>query len=249
MSENYYKLRKEKLKKLGYYIYIYTDPRKEGEFKYDDIILDHEPFYVGKGFGGRWKVHLYEHSLKKNNHKSSKIKQILKENLNPVVIKIYENLTEKDALIKEKEIIKKIGLNNLTNVLDGGRVSYKYLKKHLNKGKKHSEETKNKISQKLKNRVISKEWRKKISESSKGKKKKFSEEHKKNISISKKGSTPWNKGIKGGTPWNKGKKMSEEHKKKLSESKIGKKRNPLSDETKKKISESLKIYNKKKDDK
>lgn len=83
-----------------------------------------------------------------------------------------------------------------------------------------------------------------------------SEENCKNISLSKIGSTPWNKGLKSvQVAWNKGKTMSEESRLRLSHSRIGKKyphlkgwvnkisgkNHPMfgkhhSDETKKKIS-------------
>lgn len=246
-KKSYYRLRKEKLKRTGYYVYVYLDPRKKGSYTYDDIHLDYEPFYVGKGYGNRIKVHLYEYSLKQNNQKNNKIKKIINEGLEPIRIKLFIELTEVEALQKEIEVIEKIGLNVLTNVTKGGRLSYKYIKKHLNKGRKHSEETKNKISEKLKNRVISEEWKNKISNGSKGKKKVFTEEHKNNIGKSGKGRTPWNKGLKTGKPsWNNGKKMSEETKLKQSISKLGKKGPLKTDEVKIKISDSLKNYHKNK---
>lgn len=98
------------------------------------------------------------------------------------------------------------------------------------KGKKHSIETK-----------------KKISESKKGVK--FSDEHKKKISESHKGQTAWNKGKKMSeesrlklSDSHKGKKLSDETKRKISEVCKGKKRKPFSKEHKRKISESRKLY-------
>lgn len=40
---------------LVYYNYLYLDPEKPGPYKIKglDIILTHEPFYVGKGKGDR----------------------------------------------------------------------------------------------------------------------------------------------------------------------------------------------------
>ena len=242
-KKSYYRLRKEKLKRTGYYVYVYLDPRKKGSYTYDDIHLEYEPFYVGKGYGNRIKVHLYEYSLKQNNQKNNKIKKIINEGLEPIRIKLFIELTEIEALEKEIEVIEKIGLNVLTNVTKGGRISYKYIKKHLNKGRKHSEETKNKISEKLKNRVITEEWKNKISNGSKGKKKVFTEEHKNNIGKSGKGRTPWNKGLKTDKPsWNKGKIMSEEARKNMSKAKLGKKGVLKTEESKRKIYESLKKY-------
>ena len=92
-----------------------------------------------------------------------------------------------------------------------------------NTGKKHSEESKKKMSEAQRGKRLSEETKKKISEAKKGDRnpnygKKFSEEHRRKMSEA-----------------HKGKKRSEEHQRKLSESLKGKKR---SEETKKKIRES-----------
>jgi hypothetical protein len=81
-----------------------------------------------------------------------------------------------------------------------------------------------------KNRKVSEETRKKISEASKGRH--HNEETKKKMSEAKKGK-------KGHTAWNKGKEgiYSEEYRKKISESKLGK---SLSEEHKQKISNAMK---------
>jgi len=81
-------------------------------------------------------------------------------------------------------------------------------------GKKHSEETKEKISQKNKGKKRTEEHIKKIKEANSKPK---SEQHKKKISESRKGIEPWNKGKKI-------KSLSEETKKKISNS-IKKKKN------------------------
>ena len=78
-------------------------------------------------------------------------------------------------------------------------------------GKKHSEESKRKMSESHKGKKFSEETKRKISEAHKGKK--FSEKHKRKLSVSHRGQTPWNKG----------KKFSEEHKRKMSESTSGEK--------------------------
>lgn len=77
--------------------------------------------------------------------------------------------------------------------------------KHPMYGKSHSEETRKKISEKQKGRKLSEETRKKISEVRKGQK--ISDEHKQRISESKKGKTSNRKG----------KSHSEESRKKMSE--------------------------------
>lgn len=108
----------------------------------------------------------------------------------------------------------------------------------------HTEETK----QKLRNRIVSEETRKKMSDAQKGKPKSL--EHRKKLSEINIGKVPWNKERKSvQVPWNKGKshkwwKHTEETKRKMSEkmkgkigTNIGKK---FSLETKKRMSEAAK---------
>ena len=107
------------------YVYIYLDPRKTGNFIYDDLKFDNEPFYVGKGSGRRCTSHLRRLNCKQNTFKTNKIKKIIKEGLTPIIIKFYTGLTENDSYRIESELIKKIGrydLKNgpLTNLNDGG---------------------------------------------------------------------------------------------------------------------------------
>ncbi len=37
----------------NFYVYIYLDPRKPGNFVYGDFLFKFEPFYDGKGKGDR----------------------------------------------------------------------------------------------------------------------------------------------------------------------------------------------------
>jgi len=254
-TKTYNKLRREKLKELGYYVYAYLDPTDEGEFIYDGIELTHRPFYIGKGFGYRINVHMYPCNLNRKNHKNNKIKKILSLGLVPIKVKIYEGLLEQVSLIKEVEIINLIGFENLTNVTHGGEGTSGFehttkTKKKIgsgNRGKKHTDETKELISEKLKGRVIDQGWKDKISKTTKGKlKKPFTDEHKKNIAESGKGRIPWNKGCKGcQEAWNKGLEMTKEMRENMSKAKLGKTGNIKSDESKKKISDSLKNYHNK----
>lgn len=110
-----------------YYIYIYLDPRKPGKYKYCEYEFDHEPFYVGFGYGNRYKQHTYPSLLNKdgNKLKVNKILKILSLNLFPIIIKLSENLLLQEAQLIEMNLIKNIGRINLqqgtlTNLTDGG---------------------------------------------------------------------------------------------------------------------------------
>ncbi len=107
-----------------FYVYVYCDTRKPGSFIYGDLKFDYEPFYVGKGKGMRMYSHLF--LKEKNNFKNRKIQKILNEDLEPLILKIKENLSENEAFEIEKEIIKIIGrgkLGPLTNLTSGGEGS------------------------------------------------------------------------------------------------------------------------------
>lgn len=108
-----------------YYIYLFLDPRKPGKYKYDNIIFDYEPFYVGKGRDKRIKQHYNPSELLRNNLKSNKIKAIINSELKPIEFYLYEGLTESEAILKEIELIKIIGRQDLregplTNMTIGG---------------------------------------------------------------------------------------------------------------------------------
>ncbi len=117
----------------NYYVYCYLDPRRPGKYSYDglDVCFLWEPFYIGCGKNNRLREHLSNYELnneKRINHnriKNKKIKDILSENLNPIIV-ILNNCIEKD-LSREIEInlIDKIGRivkkdGPLSNISDGG---------------------------------------------------------------------------------------------------------------------------------
>lgn len=112
----------------NYYIYLYLDPRKNGNFVYSEYIFEYEPIYVGKGVGNRYKEHLRNSRLNLptgNKIKQGKLKKILSEGLKPIIVKLHENLSEENSLKLEKDIIFKIGriINKtgpLTNLTEGG---------------------------------------------------------------------------------------------------------------------------------
>lgn len=128
--------------------------------------------------------------------------------------KEHIDLLEKTFIAAERE---KVGAENCYNISDGGQGGSGTRGKHW----KHSEETRQKISDALKGRHLSEEAKKKLSEAHRGKK--LSEEHRRKIRENSKGM--------------KGKHHSEESKRRLSEANKGKK---LSEETIRKRSESFK---------
>jgi len=241
----------------NFYVYIYLDPRKPGNYKYGEYNFDYEPFYVGKGKNNRYLKHLHYND---SSIKTLNIKTILNENLKPIIIKYKENLIECEAFKLEIDFIKNIRridlgtgpLYNRTSGGDGlaGEKNPMYGKHHseeakqkirnFHNGKNLSEETKLKISLSNKGRNQSEEQKRKISEAHKGKIK--TKEHCKNISLSKIGCNAWNKGLKmskkycenisGKNNGMYGKHHSEEAKKKISINNKGLKR---TEETKQKM--------------
>lgn len=142
-----------------FYTYIYLDPRKSGTFNYGKFSFKNEPFYVGKGHKGQSQFHLSEAKNNKidlnkivNKHKYYKIKGILDESLEPIIIKFKETLSEQDSFNLERILITTIGrsdlgLGPLTNLTDGGEGTKGRIGKATPgfSGRKHSKETKMKM--------------------------------------------------------------------------------------------------------
>jgi len=114
-----------------FYVYLYLDPRKMGEYRYGDGVysFEYEPFYVGKGKDGRKTDHLNEakrNYTEGNQLKLNVIRKIWKEGLEPIIIVYKDNLTEDEAIHQfEIPMIAAIGrrdkgLGPLTNLTDGG---------------------------------------------------------------------------------------------------------------------------------
>lgn len=153
-----------------YYIYIYLDPRKNGVFEYDGLVFEYEPFYVGKGLGGRYKEHLYECYLNTdpNKYKVNKIRKIKSIGLDPIIIKCFENLDEKFAYDLEEYIIALIGKKEnggpLTNISDGGNCGpVLYGEANGNYGRVFSDEERQRIGLRFRGTKLSDDHKQKIS--------------------------------------------------------------------------------------
>jgi len=114
-----------------YYVYVYLDPNDPGDFEYGDLRFTFKPFYIGKGTKDRCYSGIRD---KGRFYKVSKIKSILKTNKFPIITKIYENISNQEAMEIEKSSIKLIGRNDLglgplTNMTDGGDGGPGYLHK------------------------------------------------------------------------------------------------------------------------
>jgi hypothetical protein len=109
-----------------YYVYCFLDPRKPGQYVWEDLHFEFEPFYIGKGSGSRLRAHFYPSNLKIKNTKNNKIKSIISKNKYPIIRIIEENLNEQQAYDIEESLVVKIGRSNiksgpLCNLTDGGK--------------------------------------------------------------------------------------------------------------------------------
>ena len=98
---------------MTFYVYALIDSR------------NNEIFYIGKGTRNRAKSHLRERSLQRfekvQPEKVERIREIKKSNGSVIIERLYTGIEDEEkALQLEKEEIKRVGLNNLTNKLPGG---------------------------------------------------------------------------------------------------------------------------------
>lgn len=146
-----------------HYIYIYLDPRKPGNFQYGDLKFEFEPFYVGLGKKKRYKDHISNRDLNKNNYKSKKLKKIISVGFDPLEFIIFykEKISLKEAEKIEKNLISQIGRTclgsgPLTNIADGGLAGTSTAKKGKSweeiYGKEKADHLKREMSKKMKGR-------------------------------------------------------------------------------------------------
>lgn len=152
--------------------------------KLEDNLLDN-CFYIGKGSGYRMRKHFFSCQLDESNndvknlHKVRKIKKLQREDKDFYATKIVDSLSEDKSYELEKFIIEEIGLENLTNMSEGGKGAPSGEQNPMY-GKTHSEKARKKISKRHLGRNVSKETKEKMSEAHSGKS--LSDEHRKNIS-------------------------------------------------------------------
>ena len=176
-----------------FYVYAYLDPRKPGPYKYGDNEFSHEPFYIGKGHGSRCT-----RTTKRSVWVGNKLGKFKRNGLKVIIIKIAENLCEEDAYKLEIKTIKHLGRCNLetgplVNLTDGGdglRNPSQECRQKMSEirslifrgkgnpfyGKKHTKETRKKISESLmgnvpynKGQPMSESQKKKLSKANTGK--------------------------------------------------------------------------------
>lgn len=93
--------------RLGYYVYLYSDPR------------DGKPFYVGKGRGARLLTHL---SAEMASKKLTKIRDILSAGYEPRIDILAHALKDEETAFRvEAAVIDALGLDQLTNEVRGWR--------------------------------------------------------------------------------------------------------------------------------
>lgn len=131
-------------KKKEYYVYVLINS------------IDNQIFYVGKGCGRRMNTHVPKSKSGKhyNTHLSNKILKIIK-NEGVVIVKIIHKSHDENYIFKKEiETIKKIGLEKLCNKTLGGEGA---------SGMKHSKEHCKKISERMKNKIVSEQTKLKLS--------------------------------------------------------------------------------------
>lgn len=161
---------------------------------------------------------------KHNVHFTNAIKKYGWDNFDHIII--ATNVSEAEAKQLEKKYIAEYQSNNhlfgYNNSLGGEPMT----------GVKHSEETKRKMSESAKNKVVSEETKKKISKAIKNR----PDEMKYKFAHCRKGKSPWSKGVTGESNPLYGRKYSEERRRHMSE---GMKGIPKSEEHKAKLSKKV----------
>jgi hypothetical protein len=128
---------------MEYYVYAYLDPSFYYESKFLPVVKN-LPIYIGKGKNNRltyhWKEIISGGNLK-NIQFNSKLKKMKEDGIDPIIIKIKENLDSDSANQLEKNIISLLGRKYyddngiLLNVAKGGDGGITWIGENPFKGK------------------------------------------------------------------------------------------------------------------
>lgn len=152
---------------MKYYIYIYLNPLKPGKYQYKKFEFEFEPFYVGLGKNNRINSHITEAKKEKgrkiNKLKINTILKILKNEIEPIRYKLYENISIFSAKRLEKYLINLIGrrdlkLGPLSNHTNGGDETPFYGRRHTEDSIKKMKETIGDSRKGEKNANYGKKW-------------------------------------------------------------------------------------------
>lgn len=219
-----------------YYVYLLLDPRK-----------NNQPFYVGKGTGDRYNDHLFETAETTINKRKYNTIQKIKNLGLSVGVRIEEYFSDEiEAYLFEEKLIAQYGRKGydvggiLTNICDkarppnwqagpnANRINEKIKQTKSKKDNSHTQDTKDKISAKLKGKKKpprSEQHRLAMSNAKKGKPltKPCSDETKLKRSINQTGKVATEETKQAISKALTGRKLSEEHKAKIKAAMLAKK--------------------------
>ncbi len=125
---------------------------KSNYIVYGLLDINNKPFYIGMGVSNRPFQHFTESQRKFNKHSNKnklyKIRKIFKDTGKYPKVKIYnKGLIQNEAYQLEIKLITKIGINNLTNLKNGGRGGFfnNWSKELINKSILKMKQTKKKM--------------------------------------------------------------------------------------------------------
>lgn len=162
-----------------FYVYLYMDPRKIGNYSYGEFSFINEPIYVGKGKGSRDRSHLSKCSsisYKKGSYVFyDKLNKINSTGNLPIIKRIKEFDSEEKALLYEKNLIKLIGRKSLLggpllNLTEGGIGGDTFSGLSIEQKRKRCLKMSNSMRGKNKGKPVSEEQRNKIRNSLLGRK-------------------------------------------------------------------------------
>jgi hypothetical protein len=179
------------------------------------------PFYIGKGKGQRWTQHERDARNGARGHKATIIRSMQTRGVSPIKVKLHDGLTEAVAYAYEIALIKAVGWGTdgiLLNRTDGGDGSPGA------RGRKHSQETRGKMSKAAAGRKMSPETIAKMVVANLGKK--HSADHRAKQAAALRGRKKSPESIAKGVAKRRGLKRSAEARARMAAAKIGRKQSP-----------------------